>query len=102
MKPGAALIDPGVLSAPTQFVAVEHIGGPGQHPEKGPFPLSLGRNRQAFAAFGSAALEDDAAILGLHAHQEAVRAAAAAPIGLERTFHRKSSGKCKKAQPSNL
>jgi hypothetical protein len=64
--------------------------------------LGLGRNRQAFAAFGAAAFEDDAAVLGLHARQETMRAPAAAPIRLERTFHRNSSGKGEKEQLPNL
>ena len=37
-----------------------------------------------------AALQNDAAVLGMHAPQESVGLAATAPVGLKRTFHRKS------------
>ena len=67
-----------------------------------PAASALGGYRQAFPAFGAAALEDDAAVFGLHPDKEAVRAAPAAPVWLERTFHRNSSGKSKKSERSNL
>jgi hypothetical protein len=81
---------------------------PWRLPETGTVPslfqplLGLGGHRQAFAALGAAALEDDSAVLGLHARQEPMRAAAAAPIRLERTFHRNSLGKGEKEQRPNL
>src|SRR5437867_10006491 len=52
--------------------------------------LPLRRDREALAPFGAAALQHDATVLGMHAPQEAVGLAPAAPVGLERTFHRKS------------
>ena len=42
---------------------------------------------KALAAFGAAALENEAATLRAHAHAEAVRLGAAAVIGLKSSSH---------------
>jgi hypothetical protein len=89
-QPDALLVDPGVLGPPAQFL-VRHAYRPGKgrtHQR-----LLLGRNREALAAFGAAALENDAPVLCMHAHQESMGLTAALPVGLKRTFHRKSLGK---------
>jgi len=45
------------------------------------------RHSQALASLRTAALENEAAILGFHADEEAVRLAATAPIGLISALH---------------
>jgi len=52
--------------------------------------LPLRRDREALAPLGAAALQNDAAVLGVHAPQEPVGLAPTASVGLKRTFHRKS------------
>jgi hypothetical protein len=64
--------------------------------------LPLRRDREALPSLCAAALQHDAAVLGMHAPQEAVRLAATAPVGLKRTFHRKSLRKREKDMTSNL
>ena len=53
----------------------------------GPVFLLARGNRQALAPFGPAALEDNAAILGAHPHDEPVGARSTAAIRLKRTLH---------------
>jgi hypothetical protein len=53
----------------------------------GPNPGGRLVDGQPLAPFGSAPFEYDTAVLGAHAHEEAVGTAAATTIGLERTLH---------------
>ena len=46
-------------------------------------------NSQTFATLGATALEDDTAVLRLHANTEAMGLGAAAPIGLVSALHKK-------------
>src|SRR5687767_2404908 len=62
------------------------LGGPeGSH-------LLLVGNRQALSTFGAAALQHLPAVLGRHAHQEAMALGAAAGIGLKRSLALLGSG----------
>src|SRR5687767_4038231 len=62
------------------------LGGPeGSH-------LLLVGNRQALSTLGAAALQHLAAVLGRHAHQEAMALGATAGIGLKRSFALLRSG----------